>query len=163
MNVQDRSFETADQQTALMAEIVSAEAPIGDETGALTGATIHLISDDRRLHPRFSVGVPVRLRAQGADASTMVELSDVSFQGCRLCTLSDAQPPELDACIAFGFVLPGRKIALVKGHVVRRGAEGGVGVAIDRANVNFYEFLTTLAEGERDLGATPAPRLAAAG
>jgi hypothetical protein len=96
----------------------------------------------------------------------MVELSDVSFRGCRVCTLSDAAPPGLDARVAVGFVLPGSKVALLRGRVVRLVAEahgGGVGVAIDRANVTFYEFLMTLAEGDRDLSAaTPAPRFAAA-
>jgi hypothetical protein len=30
---------------------------------------------------------------------------------------------------------------------------GGIGLVIDRANVAFYEFLMTLAEGERSLAA----------
>lgn len=111
---------------------------------------------ERRRHRRFTVGVPVRLRAEGAEASSMIELSDVSFRGCRLRTLSNASPPELQARVAFGFVLPGRRIALAKGHVVRCIADsegGGIGLVIDRANVTFYEFLMTLAESGRHLAA----------
>jgi hypothetical protein len=79
----------------------------------------------------------------------MVELSDVSFRGCRLCTLSDARPFAVDTLVAIGFVLPQRKIALAKGRVVRRvdDAHGGsVGLIINRANETFYEFVATLAE-----------------
>ncbi len=111
---------------------------------------------DRRRHRRFSVGVPVRLRMKGSAMSTMVELSDVSFHGCRMRTLSHAGGLGLNARVAFGFVLPNRNIALAKGHVVRRieDAHGsGVGLVIDRANVAFYEFLITLAESETILAA----------
>jgi hypothetical protein len=93
---------------------------------------------------------------QGSTVSTMIELSDVSFHGCRLRTLTDAGAPALDARVAFGFVMPDRNIALAKCHVVRRiGDEqgGGIGLVIDRANVAFYEFLMTLAEGESSLAA----------
>jgi hypothetical protein len=93
---------------------------------------------------------------QGSPVSTMIELSDVSFRGCRMRTLSDAGAPAINARVAFGFVLPDRNIALAKGRVVRRIDEaqgGGVGLVIDRANVAFYEFLMTLAEGAPSLAA----------
>lgn len=111
---------------------------------------------ERRRHRRFTVGVPVRLREQGVAASTMIELSDVSFHGCRLRTLSDVGAPELDTRVAFGFVLPGQKIALARGRVVRQIDEaqgGGIGLVIERANLTFYEFLMTLAEGASGLAA----------
>jgi len=111
---------------------------------------------ERRRHRRFAVGVPVRLRTQGSTTSTMIELSDVSFRGCRLRALSSAGAPQMDAQIAFGFVMPDRNIALAKGRVVRQIDEalgGGIGIRIDRANVTFYEFLMTLAEGETGLAA----------
>jgi hypothetical protein len=114
------------------------------------------IWDERRRHRRFTVGVPVRLRTQGTAASSLIELSDVSFRGCRLRTLPNASPPAIDARVALGFVLPGRGIALAKGRVVWRTPEnqsGGVGLVIERANVIFYEFLMTVAEGERELAA----------
>jgi len=91
-------------------------------------------------------------------ASTMVELSDVSFRGCRLCTLADAAPPDIDALVAFGFVLPERQIALCRGRVVRRveaAHGGGFGLIINRANATFYEFLMTLAETDRHLASPP--------
>jgi hypothetical protein len=98
----------------------------------------------------------VRLRAEGSAASTMVELSDVSFRGCRMRALSNGAAPLIDARVAFGFVMADRTIALAKGRVVRRidDAEGGgIGLVIERANVTFYEFLMTLAESETALAA----------
>ncbi len=88
--------------------------------------------------------------------STMIELSDVSFHGCRMRSLSNAGAPALNARVAFGFVLHDRSIALAKGRVVRRIEDslgGGIGLVIDRANVAFYEFLITLAESETVLAA----------
>ena len=111
---------------------------------------------ERRRHRRFTVGVPVRLRTQGSATSAMIELSDVSFRGCRLRTLSDAGAPAINARVAFGFVMADRNIALAKGRVMRQVDEaqgGGIGLVIDRANVAFYEFLMTLAEGESSLAA----------
>jgi hypothetical protein len=93
---------------------------------------------------------------QGSSISTMIELSDVSFHGCRMRSFSNAGAPALNARVAFGFVMPNRSIALAKGRVVRRIEEslgGGIGLVIDRANVAFYEFLMTLAEGETELAA----------
>jgi hypothetical protein len=93
---------------------------------------------------------------QGSSMSTMIELSDVSFHGCRMRSFSNANPPALNARVAFGFVLANRNIALAKGRVVRRIEDaqgGGIGLVIDRANVAFYEFLMTLAEGETALAA----------
>jgi hypothetical protein len=112
--------------------------------------------EERRRHRRFTVGVPVRLRKEGSPASTMIELSDVSFHGCRLRSLSEEAAPPIDARVAFGFVLPGRNIVLAKGRVVRQIDEsqgGGIGLVIDRANLTFYEFLMTLAEGVTDRAA----------
>jgi hypothetical protein len=86
----------------------------------------------------------------------MIELSDVSFRGCRLRSLFSTGAPEMNTHVAFGFVMADRKIALAKGRVVRQIDEaqgGGIGLVIERANVTFYEFLMTLAEGEGSLAA----------
>ena len=111
---------------------------------------------ERRRHRRFTVGVPVRLRTQGSKTSTMIELSDVSFRGCRMRALAADSTPALNDRVAFGFVMADRAIALAKGRVVRAidDAQGlGVGLVIERANVAFYEFLMTLAESETGLAA----------
>jgi hypothetical protein len=102
------------------------------------------------------VGVPVRLRTEGSTVATMVELSDVSFRGCRMRALSIGSAPAVDARVAFGFVMADRAIALAKCRVVRcidEAQGGGIGLVIERANVTFYEFLMTLAESETSLAA----------
>ena len=114
------------------------------------------VRNDRRRHRRFTVGVPVRMRAAGAPTATMIELSDVSFRGCRIRGLWNASAPPLNSRVAFGFVLPDRNIALAKGRIVRQIADsqgGGVGMVIEKANVAFYEFLMTLAENEASFAA----------
>ena len=98
----------------------------------------------------------MRLRTEGAPTAAMVELSDVSFRGCSLRALSGGPAPAVNARVAFGFVMADRTIALAKGRVVRRidDAHGrGIGLAIEHANVTFYEFLMTLAESEPGLAA----------
>ena len=117
---------------------------------------LKVIRQERRRHRRFTVGVPVRLRTAGATTATMIELSDVSFRGCRIRGLWNAATPPVNARVAFGFVLPDRNIALAKGRIVRQVAEsqgGGVGMVIEKANVAFYEFLMTLAENETSYAA----------
>jgi len=114
------------------------------------------VPNERRRHRRFTVGVPVRLRAAGSTTATMIELSDVSFRGCRIRGLWNASAPPVNARVAFGFVLPDRNIALAKGRIVRQIADsqgGGVGMVIEKANVAFYEFLITLAENQSSYAA----------
>lgn len=86
----------------------------------------------------------------------MIELSDVSFRGCRIRSLWNGSSPPVNSRLAFGFVLADHKIALAKGRVVRQVADsqgGGVGMVIERANVAFYEFLMTLAESDAAMAA----------
>jgi hypothetical protein len=70
--------------------------------------------------------------------------------------LSTGAAPAINSRVAFGFVMADRSIALARGRVVRRidDVQGsGIGLAIDRANPTFYEFLRTLAESESGLAA----------
>ena len=84
-----------------------------------------------------------------------MELWDVSFRGCCLRML-DARLPPLppETKVAFGFVLPERRMVLAKGKVVRQDfASGAFAVAIEQANVPFYQFLLELSEGHQGLAA----------
>lgn len=113
---------------------------------------------DRRRHPRFLLGLPVRVQAAGHQEPTTIELSDVSVRGCRLAAFMETRAPDVDTRVAFGFVLPGRRIALAKGRVVRQidDARGfGVGLAIEHANAAFYDFVFALSEGDAKIGHLP--------
>jgi hypothetical protein len=96
--------------------------------------------------------LPVRLQTDGDQGeATTIELADVSFRGCRLSAFSEARAPRVNARVAFGFVLPSRRIALAKGRVVRHIQDkqgNGVGLAIEHANAAFYEFMLALSENE---------------
>jgi hypothetical protein len=86
----------------------------------------------------------------------MIELSDVSFRGCRIRSLWNGASPAVNSRVAFGFVLSDHNIALARGRIVRQIADaqgGGVGMVIERANVAFYEFLMTLAENDASFAA----------
>jgi hypothetical protein len=110
---------------------------------------------DRRRHPRFKLGLPVRLQTEGSQDATTIELSDVSVRGCRLAAFVETAAPPITARVAFGFVLPGKRIALAKGRVVRQIDDGrgtGVGLAIEHANAAFYEFIIALSEGDAKIG-----------
>ena len=106
---------------------------------------------DRRRYPRFSLGLPVRLQTEGSREGPTIELADVSVHGCRLSAFLEIAAPANATRVALGFVLPGQRIALAKGRVVRqhRDAFGdGVGLAIEQANGAFYEFVQALSEGD---------------
>ena len=122
----------------------------------MPAAAIHV---DRRRHPRFSLGLPVRLRTEGSGLATTIELADVSVRGCRLSAFFEAAAPANQTRVALGFVLPGRRIALAKGRVVRQyrdAAGNGVGLVLDHANDAFYEFLSALSEADAKIGRLPA-------
>ena len=56
--------------------------------------------------------------------------------------------------MAFGFVLPERRMVLAKGRVVRQDhATHAFAIAIEQANVPFYQFLLELSEGHQGLAA----------
>ena len=113
------------------------------------------INADRRRHPRFALGLPVRLQKEGSPEATTIELADVSVRGCRLSAFMELAAPANETRVALGFVLPGKRIALAKGRVVRQYRDaggGGVGLAIEHANAAFYEFLIALSEAESKIG-----------
>jgi hypothetical protein len=113
-----------------------------------------IVTNERRRHRRFTLGLPVRLRLGAQTPSANIELGDLSLRGCLLRGFPPTAIPEIDTPASFGFVLPGREIAAARGRVVRRlegGPSGGaVGVEIETANVVFYQYLVTLAKSQGD-------------
>jgi hypothetical protein len=110
---------------------------------------------ENRRHRRFTLGLPVRVRIEGLEGAGTVELWDVSFRGCCLRVLEKDMPPlPPETKVAFGFVLPERRMVLAKGRVVRQDhATHAFAIAIEQANVPFYQFLLELSEGHQGLAA----------
>ena len=94
---------------------------------------------DRRMHPRVPLGMPVRVHFSGHTMPVTVELRDISHGGCYF---RGAVAPRF-ARLAFGFVLPEKRVCVARGRVLRVD-DNGFAITIDRSNESFIEFLTDL-------------------
>jgi len=110
---------------------------------------------ENRRHRRYTLGLPVRVRIEGQSGAGTVELWDVSFRGCCMRILEPFLAPLApETKVAFGFVLPERRMVLAKGRVVRHDTDtGAFGVEIEQANVPFYQFLLELSENHQGIAA----------
>ncbi|HXU80392.1 MAG TPA: PilZ domain-containing protein [Polyangia bacterium] len=105
----------------------------------------HNAALDRRRCVRYSVGLPVTVQMEGLGESLLAELSDVSATGCFLRGPELALYSRLGEQLTFGFVLRGRESGVVRGRVVRRSPNEGLGLVIEEANETFDELLADLA------------------
>jgi hypothetical protein len=94
---------------------------------------------DRRRHPRVPLGMPVRVHFAGRTVPVTVELRDISHGGCYF---RGASAPAF-ARLAFGFVLPERRVCVARGRVLRVDG-GGFAITIDHSNDVFTNFVTDL-------------------
>lgn len=94
---------------------------------------------DRRRHLRVPMGMPVRVHFAGQDTPATVELRDISHGGCYFRGVT--APPY--ARLAFGFVLPERRVCVARGRVLRVDG-GGFAITIDSSNDVFRDFLNGL-------------------
>jgi hypothetical protein len=94
---------------------------------------------ERRRHARIPLGLPVRVYFAGRATPLTVELSDVSEGGCYF---RGASAPRW-AKVAFGFVLPQRRMCVAVGRVLRVDSHG-FAATIERRNDTFAEFFTDL-------------------
>lgn len=94
---------------------------------------------DRRRHMRVPLGMPVRVHFAGHQMPVTVEMRDISHGGCYF---RGAAAPT-SARLAFGFVLPERRVCVARGRVLRVDGNG-FAVEIDRSNETFTDFLTDL-------------------
>lgn len=85
------------------------------------------------------MGIMVRAHFAGRVLPVTVELVDVVRGACYLHGVT----ARVGAKLAFGFVLPGRSVCLVRGHVTRVEPRGFV-VAISAANEVFEQLLDDL-------------------
>jgi hypothetical protein len=100
---------------------------------------------DRRRCERFAVGLPVTVQMEGLGESLLAELADVSTTGCFLRGTELALYSRLGEQVTFGFVLRAREAGIVRGRVVRRAPNEGLGLVIEEANEAFDELLADLA------------------
>jgi hypothetical protein len=100
---------------------------------------------DRRRCLRYSVGLPVTVQMEGLGESLLAELADVSTTGCFLRGPELALYSRLGEQLTFGFVLRAREAGMVRGRVVRRAPNEGLGLVIEEANAAFDELLADLA------------------
>ena len=98
--------------------------------------------EELRRHPRFVVGLPVRLAVVGRAEPITVELVDLSEAGGRFRALVDEV--RVDDRAAFGFVIPGQRHCVARGRCVRVPGAGEFALALDRGNDAFHGFLKSL-------------------
>jgi hypothetical protein len=105
---------------------------------------------DRRRCLRHAVGLPVTVQMEGLGESLLAELSDVSATGCFLRGSDLALYSRLGEQLTFGFVLRAGESGLVRGRVVRRAPNEGLGLVIEEANETFDELLADLAHNRHN-------------
>ena len=97
---------------------------------------------DHRRHPRFRLGLPVRLTITGRTEPLLAELVDVSEAGG--CFRAAGEEVHLDDQATFGFVLPGARHCKASGHCVRVRGTGEFALFLDSVNDAFLGFLALL-------------------
>jgi hypothetical protein len=111
------------------------------------------IPENRRQHPRFLLGLPVKLHLEGRGPPLTVEVVDVSVGGARLRAY-DCQP-RLNQRATLRFLLPDQRTCVAHGHVDRVGHDprrtqevipGMVDfvLRLDDSNEAFHGFLASL-------------------
>jgi PilZ domain len=107
-------------------------------------------ASDRRRSLRYAVGLPVTVQMEGLGESLLAELADVSTTGCFLRGAELALYSRLGEQLTFGFVLRAGESGLVRGRVVRRAPNEGLGLVIEEANEIFDELLADLADNRHN-------------
>ena len=97
---------------------------------------------EHRRHPRFTVGLPVKLTLAGRATPLTVELMDLSKAGGRFRASGD--DIRIGDSARFGFVLPGQRHCMAAGRCVRVRATGEFALNLERANDAFRGFMDSL-------------------
>jgi PilZ domain len=97
---------------------------------------------DLRRHPRFPLGLPVKVTLAGRAEPLLAELVDVSEAGG--CFRVVGEGIHLDDHAAFGFVLPGARHCKASGRCVRVRGTGEFALLLDCVNDAFLGFVKLL-------------------
>jgi hypothetical protein len=101
----------------------------------------HHQSDERRLHPRTYLGLPVRVHFAGEPRTITLELVDISLGGASFRT--SGRRPRRGQWLALGFVTGERQVCAARGRAVRVD-ECGFALAFDAVNSALRSFLEDL-------------------
>jgi len=93
------------------------------------------VSQNRRQHARFPLGLPVKLHVDSKDPPVTVEVVDVSEGGARLRAF--ACPVRADQHATLRFLLPDQRTCVASGRVAR------VERARDPGSVTFFGPIST--------------------
>ena len=102
---------------------------------------------EHRRHPRFPLGLPVRLTVAGRGEFIIVELMDLSATGGRFRVAPEVVSVDdvsVNDRAAFGFVIPGQRHCVASGRVVRVRDAGEFALSLERANEAFRGFFGVL-------------------
>jgi hypothetical protein len=107
------------------------------------------VSENRRQHARFPLGLPVKLHVDDRDAPITVEVIDVSEGGARLRAL--ACPVRADQHATLRFLLPDQRTCVASGRVARverdlDPASATFALQLDETNDAFRVFLASLVD-----------------
>ena len=94
------------------------------------------VSQNRRQHARFLLGLPVKLHVDSRDAPITVEVVDVSEGGARLRAF--ACPVRADQHATLRFLLPDQRTCVASGQVAR------VERALDPGSATFSGPISTV-------------------
>jgi hypothetical protein len=98
---------------------------------------------EHRRHPRFMLGLPVKLTIAGRAEPLLAELVDISEAG-GCFRAATGEEVHLDDHAAFGFVLPGARHCQASGRCVRVRGKGEFALFLDSVNDAFLGFLKLL-------------------
>jgi hypothetical protein len=99
--------------------------------------------DNRRQHPRVSVGLPVEVHVTGRNAAVTVELVDIASGGVRFRPMTDIKVA-VDQQATFMFVVAGGSACTAEGRITRVQPGGEFIVVLDHTNPAFRAFVRSL-------------------
>ncbi len=103
----------------------------------------HQGRDNRRLHTRIPMGLPVEAHLSGREAALTVELADLAVGSARFRAARGEV--KFDQRASFVFFAAGGHACAAEGPITRIEANGEFIVVLDKTNADFVAFVRALA------------------